>query len=223
MSGWLFRLLAAFALAFATPVWAADLLPGAPSDAVAAARARAQVVAAMCAQVACRKASRAFNLQLADGGIYTLHTSPYPYLDSSGTVVLYPGETITLGISKNGNGLDPPVLISVRDPNGLVDLETPGPASIPRATLTMSLVQDSAKPATSLVAASTMGAMLKYNVRVTMVANGGVHTITSNTCPLLPPQDSTPSFTGFENRPQPIGMMVISNIRVLPPGSPMAC
>jgi len=202
------------------PALAADPPANAP-DPAADAQARARQMAAMCAQVVCRKASRTITLHLADGGNYTLHTSPYPYLDQAGNVVLYPGETITLGFSKTGDELGKPVLVAVRDVDGAVDIGAAQPA--PAMTLSFSLGQDVKKPDTTLIAASTVGAMLKYDARVSMVVQGGVRLVNSNTCPLMPPQGNAPSFSGFENWPQAIGMMVISNIRALPPGTPVRC
>lgn len=216
----LFGLLLAVLGPVSAPALAADPPPGA-ADPAADAQARAKAMAAMCAQVTCRKASRTITLHLADGSDYTLHTSPYPYLDPAGNVVLYPGETITLGFSKTGDALDKPVLVAVRDPGGAVDI---GPVeAAPTMTLSFSLGQDEKKPDTTLIAASTVAAMLKYDVRVSMVVAGGVRMVNSNTCPLMPPQGNAPSFSGFENWPQPIGMMVIGNIHALAPGTPVRC
>jgi len=180
----------------------------------------AQTLAAICAKVPCRKGGRTVVLRMPDNRGFEAKTQPYPFLDDHGTVILYPGETVTIGFNKSGDGLGAPVLLKVTDPDGAVDIGAAGTAA---ASLSFTLKQDDGKPSMMLTAANGVPATLKYNLQMFVPTPDGVRSGHSSTCPLMAPQGSVASFGGFESWPHPILMLAISDIRMLPGGSPMVC
>lgn len=180
----------------------------------------AQVLAALCAKVPCRKGGRTVVLRMPDGRGFESKTQPYPYLDDHGTVILYAGETITIGFNKTAEGLGAPVLLKVSDPEGAVDIGTPGTAA---ASLSFTLKQDDGKPSMMLTAANGVPATLKYSLQMFVPTADGVRNGHSSTCPLMAPPSGVASFGGFESWPHPILMVAIADIRMLPAGAPSAC
>jgi hypothetical protein len=180
----------------------------------------AQTLAAICAKVPCRKGGRPVLLRMPDNRGFETKTQPYPFLDDHGTVILYPGETITIGFNKNGDSLGAPMLLKATDPDGAVDIGAAGTAA---ASLSFTLKQDDGKPSMMLTAANGVAATLKYNLQMFVPTADGVRSGHSSTCPLMAPQGSVASFGGFESWPHPILMLAISDIRMLPAGSGMVC
>ena len=180
----------------------------------------AQTLAAICAKLPCRKGGRSVVLRMPDNRGFESKTQPYPYLDDHGTVILYPGETITIGFNKSGDSLGAPVLLKVTDPDGAVDIGAPATAA---ASLSFTLKQDDGKASMMLTAANAVPATLKYNLQMFVPTPDGVRSGHSSTCPLMAPQGSVASFGGFESWPHPILMLAISDIRQLPAASGMAC
>ena len=202
------------------PVLGLSLVLADMSQAQQPASDPAKALAAMCAKVPCRKGGRSVLLRMPDNRGFQTKTQPFPYLDDRGTVILYPGESITIGFNKDGDALGRPVLVKVTDPDGPVDFGTPGTAA---ATVSFTLKQDDGKPSMMLTADNGVSATLKYDLQMFVPAADGVRSGHSSTCPLMAPQGSVASFGGFESWPHPILMLVISNIRMLPAGSGMAC
>jgi hypothetical protein len=180
----------------------------------------AQVLAAVCAKVPCRKDGRTLVLRMPDNRGLEARTQPYPYLDDHGTVILYAGETITIGFNKNGDGLGAPVLLKVSDPDGAVDIGAAGTAA---ASLSFTLKQDEGKPGMMLTAANGVPATLKYSLQMFVPTADGVRSGHSSTCPLMAPPGGVASFGGFESWPHPILMVAIADIRMLPAGAPSTC
>lgn len=203
-----------FWLVLALSLIAAEFAWAQPSD-------RAQVLAAMCAKVPCRKGGRPLLLRMSDDRGFETKTQAFPYLDDKGTVIVYPGETITIGYDKNGDTPSNPILLKVTDPDGPVDL---GASVKAAATLSFTLKQDDAKPGMMLTVANGVAATLKYDaVMLVPMATGKVEPVPTSTCPLMSPQGSSSTFSGFESWPHPLVMMVITNIHTLPKDAPMVC
>ena len=83
-----------------------------PSDHATAAAAQekaAQDLADLCARVTCRKLPRQVSLRMGDNSSFQIGTRMLPYFDDKGTLVIFPGETITLsyaGDDANGFSTD---------------------------------------------------------------------------------------------------------------------
>lgn len=185
-----------------------------------AADDRAKAIAAMCEKVLCRKTQHDITLRLPDGTSNTAQTQPFPYIAPDGTLLLYAGETITVGFNKAGDTLGSPVLLKVADASGPVDI---GTAPVVDMTLTFQLKQDEGRPSTKLFVTNTIAVRFKYDAQIFVPTANGTKTGRTSTCPVLMPQGAQPNFTSFENWDYPVGMMVITNIRALANDAPQAC
>lgn len=153
---------------------------------------------------------------MGDGKVFETATEGYPYLDSEGTVLIYPGEKIAITLEKKGSGLDAQ-LASVTGLDGPLDL----PAN-PAPTLRFEFEQDP-KLGMMLTATNATNLGIKYDAQMFVPTPNGVKLAHTSICPLMPPQGISPTFSGFENWPHPIVLMVISNIRVQPDDAPRTC
>jgi hypothetical protein len=210
--------------ALSLPVaWAAEPPPGPPSDHAAAAAAQAkaaQDLAALCARVTCRKNPRQVSLRMGDNSSFQIGTRMLPYFDDKGTLIIFPGETITLSYTGDDAKLEHPVLSSVIDPAGPVELP---PSS--GTTVSFRLEQMDGKSDMMLTTTNTTGAIVKFDtvMFVPDPASGNARGSRTTTCPVLPPQGVAPGFSGFENWPQPVVMLLIGNIRALDAAAPRTC
>src|SRR4051812_24798985 len=173
---------------------------------------------AVCAKVLCRKPGHAVQLRLGDGKVFETATEGYPYLDDENGVFIYPGETIAITLEKKGGELDAQ-LAGVTGLDGAVDLPVK-PAST--HTLSFTFKQDP-KVGMILTATNATNLALKYDARMFVPTPEGVKPIRTSVCPLLPPQGTAPTFSGVEDWPHPIVMMVLRNIRIQPDGAPQTC
>lgn len=88
--------------------------PGA-TDHAAAAEAQAKAaadLAALCARVTCRKIPRQVNLRMRDNSSFQIGTRMLPYFDDKGTLIIFPGESITLSYAGDDAKLEHPALSS---------------------------------------------------------------------------------------------------------------
>jgi hypothetical protein len=179
---------------------------------------RSEALAAVCAKVLCRKPGHVFQLHMADGKIFETTTEGYPYLDDKGAVLIYPGETIAITLEMQGGGLRAQ-LTNVMGLDGPLDLPA-GSASL--STLSFTLKQDP-KIGMMLTATNAINLAIKYDAQMFVPTPAGVKLVHTSICPLLPPQGDAKTFSGLENWPYPIVMMVLSNIRVQPDGASRTC
>lgn len=202
--------------------WAADP-PGVPDHAAAAeAQAKAaQDLAALCARVTCRQTPRQLILRMPDNSSFQIGTRLLPYFDDKGTMILFPGETITLSYAGEDAKLEHPVLSSVSDPAGPV-APLPPPSG---SNVSFKLEQMDGKPDMMLTVINTTKATVKFDtvMFVPDPASGNARGSHTTACPVLPPQGNAPSFSDLENWPQPVVMLLIGNIRALDSSAPRTC
>ncbi|HEX4027798.1 MAG TPA: hypothetical protein VHX18_09275 [Rhizomicrobium sp.] len=200
---------------------AAEPPGGADHAAAAEAQAKAAAdLAALCARVTCRKIPRQMSLRMRDNSSFQIGTRMLPYFDDKGTLIIFPGETITLSYAGDDAKLEHPALSSVIDPAGPVALP---PFS--GTTVSFKLEQMDGKPDMMLSVANTTGAIVKFDtvMFVPDPASGNARGSRTTACPVLPPQGRAPSFSDLENWPQPIVMLLIGNIRALDAAARRAC
>lgn len=173
-----------------------------------------------CPKQPCRKGGRTILLGLPGNQGVETKTHPYPYLDGQDSLILYPGEMVTIGFNREGGTWGHPMLVRVTDPDGPVNLGTPAPAA---ATLSFALEQDQGKPNMMLIAANGIPAMVKYDVATYVPTDDGVQVDHVATCPLAARPGSSGASSGFETWPHLVVMVVITNIRMMPPGFPAQC
>lgn len=201
---------------------AAAAVPDTPPDAHAAAEASfAEALAAECAHVTCRKAVRPVILRMVDGSEFRIDTRPLPYLDDKGTLILFADESVTLSYPEDDEKLEHPVVSAIKDPLGTIDL----PAAASTRSLTFSFRQMTDKPDMVLGITNTTKAMVKYDAVAFFpdVVNHNARGSHTATCALPPPEDNAPRTLGLEHWPQPLVMLIITNIRALEPGALRAC
>ena len=183
--------------------------------------ARIQSLERICAKVACRKSVRTLSLRAAGGKEVEASTERYPYLDDHGSIVIYPGETISVALPGQDEGLGQPTLVAVTDPDGPVALSS---AAAGPANLSFQLEEfGKDKPGMLLRIDNQINSALKYDLTMFVAAGDGFRAMHTSACTLLPPQSGLKSFGGFESWPHPIVMLVISNIHGLPKGTPQSC
>ena len=179
---------------------------------------QAQALADTCAKVACRKQSRSITLRASGSNVARFPTQLFPYLDTKGQLIIYPGETITLALPQDGKGA--PALAKVADENGEVEIR---PLAGGEASLSFSFKQMDGKPDMLLTVTNSVAATFKYDTVMLAATPNGMRPSPTSTCPLLPPQGSAPSFSGLEHWPYPIALLLISNIRPLAAGDDKSC
>jgi hypothetical protein len=197
------------------------LLAGQPllaADAVTGDSDRAAALAAMCAKVPCRKTVRSYTLRGPEGTSIQNMTGPYPYVDDQGTVILYPEETIVASLPITGDKLGVPVLLRVTDPGGTVDF-APMTEGVP--TISFTLRQDD-RLGMVLMVTNMSKVGLKYEAYAYIPGPAGARPSRTSTCPLVASQSKI-GFTGMENWPQPIVMMILTNLHIVPSGGAMVC
>ena len=202
----------------APPVWAVD--PPAGHGQVDE-EAAAKELAAVCAKVTCRKTSRILTLRMPSNSSFQISTRPLPYLDDKGTLIMFAGESITLSYAADDQKLEHPILSAVHDPLGSVELPPP-PSG---AAVTFDLSQMDGRAGMMLTVTNTTKVIVKYDAVMFVAdpASGGARGRRTTACPVLPPQGNASSFAGFESWPQPIVMMLITNIRALPADASQVC
>jgi hypothetical protein len=180
--------------------------------------ARAQALAAECAKVPCRKSATSFELRTKDG-VFQGQTQPVPWLDDQGTVILFPGESVTIGYPTDDSALARPELYAHAGPDEVMV----GPAARLGPILTFDLKQMDGKPDMMMTGTNRVKATIKFDIVMYVPTPAGVRAMRTSACPLMPPQGSRDSFSGFEHWPHPIAMMVITHIRAMPAGAAMTC
>lgn len=186
-----------------------------------AAAEQAAALAAQCAKLACRKGDQTVEMRMdAQRGI-RFKAQPLPYIDSNGAVILYPGEAITISLAEENGKLAVPRLVSVTMPTGPVDL---GALADPAATntVTFALTQDIGKPDMQLVATNRTKLLLKYSATMGLPSESGMKPARTSICPLFP-ATLPEGFAGHETWPHPIGILILSNLHIIPQGGPMNC
>jgi hypothetical protein len=213
--------LAALALLASPAAGAVPDDPSPPPDRAAAEAALAQMLAQECAKVTCRKGVRQVSLRMKDGSSFDIATRPLPYIDDKGTLVLFAGESVTLSFPDDDTKLEHPALSAVKDPLGPVDLPPPAASA---QSLGFSFGQLDGKPDMALGVTNLTKATVKYDVLMFIpdAAAGNARAAKTTACSVPPPPDNKPTF-GLEHWPQPLVMLVITNIRAQDPGTPRSC
>lgn len=193
-----------------------------PADRAAAEASFAQVLAAECAKVPCRKAVRMVDLRMPDGSSFQIATRPLPYFDEKGTLILFAGEQVALSYAEDDEKLERPVLTSITDPLGPVEL----PASTYQRQISFTFLQADGKVDMMLGVSNSTKAILKYDAVgfVPDVVNHNARGGHVTTCSLSPPEDGgdKPNLA-LEHWPEPMVMVMITNIRALAQGALRSC
>jgi hypothetical protein len=214
--------LAAF-LAIPAASSAAQDLRTPPADRAAAEASFGQALASECAKVSCRKGVRNVDLRMPDGSSFQIATRPLPYIDEQGTLVLFAGEQVALAYGEDDVKLEHPVLASVTDPLGPVEL--PAPAS--KRLISFTFLQANGKVDMMLGVTNSTKANLKYDATgfqpdvVNHNARGG--RISTGSVPPPPDDGSDKSNVALQTWPEPMVMVMINNIRALAPGALRSC
>lgn len=219
--------LAASLMVFAAPGFAAGPPPtptaAAPATGPTPAERQAQL-AALCAKVPCRKESRQIEIRADAQHGFRYTNQQLPYVDPDGTIILYPGETITVSLAADGDKLAVPKIVSVSDSTGAVDLgDAANKSAVPETTMTFAFSQIPGKPDMILFATNRTKLMLKYSAIIMTPSEQGLKASRTTICPVLPSNDPKLGFTGTESWQQGIGMLIVTNLHILPSDGSTAC
>lgn len=173
-----------------------------------------------CVNLTCRTTARHFSLQTVDGKTVEGDTLPFPYVNDKGTVFVYPDETVSVALVRQGDKLAPPIFVTATDPRGTVASKQPNTAP---ANFSFQLRQLDKEHGMILVMTNRLDANVKLDLVMYVPVAGGMRGIHNSSCPMLAPQLLQQSFGGVEQWPHPVMMMAISNIHILPPGAPRVC
>ena len=171
-----------------------------------------------CASLACRTSERHFSLRTRDGKTVEGTTARFPYVNDKGTIFVYPGETVGVSITRDGDRLTPPVFAAATDPDGTTASKQAAPAN-----LSFTLRQMDGRADIILEIANRIDASVKLDLVMYVPIAGGMRAVRTSSCPLLPPQGGLPAFTGIESWPHPVMMIAISDIHILPAGAARVC
>lgn len=173
-----------------------------------------------CASLTCRASARHFSLRTPDGKTVEGDTLPFPYVNDRGTVFVYPDETVSVSLVRQGEKLAPPVFVAATDPGGTTASKQ---ADVTPANFSFQLRQLDKVPGTVLIITNRMDADIKLDLVMYVPISGGMRAVHTSSCPVLPPQNGQKSFSGIEQWPHPVMMVAIAGIHVLPPGAPRVC
>ena len=182
-----------------------------------------------CAKTACREGG--FNLAIAvDKDHYTtIPVTHSPYVLPDGSILIFPGETLVFELPMEEEKIGIPKFVAEYLPERPAERDPQAPSVTPRDLPKLDKTQ---LPANSFVLSyGPMGREPGMNldmwqnspktVKVDAVMSvirrdKYIHARTS-TCPLMP------KIIGFEMWQDPMGPMILQNIRILPDGSGMVC
>lgn len=205
------------------------LLAAAPS----ATGAESDGAAEVCASTLCRTGD--FKLAVFfDKDHYTgISVTHSPYVLPDGSILIFPGETLAFEVPFDGEKIGTPKFLGeyqpqypmMRDPEG-----PPAPPSnlpkleqLPPNTLVLSYGQMGGRaqsdPLMMLTLSHNLPKALKVDAIMTVIRPRATvyEQAPTSTCPVIA------KGAGFESWPDPLGPMVLRNIRVLPDGAPMVC
>lgn len=213
---------------FPAMIFAALALPGSaiakPDAAAPAPRSSDQQaiddLVHQCVSQTCRTSARHFSLRAPDGKAVEGDTLPFPYVNDKGTVFVYPDETVSVSLARQGDKLAPPVFVAATDPGGTT---TSKQADVTPANFSFQLRQLDKVPGTVLIITNRMDANIKLDLVMYVPITGGMRAVHTSSCPVLPPQSGQQSFAGIEQWPHPVMMVAIADIHILPPGAPRVC
>ncbi len=205
---------AAYSLIFPATGHSANSDMPAPTDTPAARRA---ALAAVCAKTSCRPGSRKIDLRMPEeNALYGFETGPLPYLDPAGEVIIYPGETIVVSLTKGDAGQTVLKLVSVTDPDGAVQLGTDAQTDFDEATLfAFRFVQAEDKPDMNLVATNHTDMNIKFSAWMAVPTKDGIRQFPTTVCTVLA-STTKDGFFGDETWPHPIAMLILSDFHTAP-------
>ena len=163
--------------------------------------ARAKELAEICTMVTCRMEPHELRLR-AEGGSLVTTTDLLPYVHD-GTVVLYPGESVTVDFAADGSMIDMPRFARLASAGDAV-----GMPSDARASVTLNFSQTDGKPDMLLVLKSSLGFAVKYDAYMYVPTPNGVESGYTSSCPL------NAGLSATEHWPHAIMMIVLTNFRL---------
>jgi hypothetical protein len=191
------------------------------AGALIAGAAHAADPSAACATQACRKGGFSVALRVDDKTFTTIPVSHSPYVMPSGAILIFPGETIAVQFTLNGDKLTAPKFLKAYAPrlpaqvskNGkLSDPDTAGlskddAGALPPNTVLLSYGQFKGQPGMVLEFEHNMPRNVKVDAIMAAIKTGGYDQKPASTCPVKP------KLIGFETWQQPLGPMLLGNAR----------
>ncbi len=198
---------------------------------------KAANVDVLCATTACRKGGYEVVVRYDAQRYQTVPVSRSPYVTPDGRIIIFPGETIAVQFTVDGDTLSAPKFIGQYamsksfamqvEVNGKtianpLDSTLPvlsqgaeGGGELPPNTLLITYGQPPGEPGMMMALTSNMPRLLKLNAELSLIRKGGYDWQRTSTCPI--------HLTSFESWPSAQGPMFLSNFRFLPKDAKMVC
>lgn len=187
----------------------------------AALPAHAADPAAVCATQACRAGGFSIALRVDDKTFTTIPVSRSPYVLPNGAIMIFPGETIAVQFTPDGDKLTAPKFLKVYAPRlpaqvskdgKLSDPDTAGlskddAGALPPNTLLLSYGQFKGQPGMVLELEHNMPRTVKVDAIMAIIQDGKYVQKPTSTCPVKT------KLVGFETWPQAMGPMALTNVR----------
>jgi hypothetical protein len=220
----LISILAVAALAAGAPV-KAQTAP-APADTV-------------CQTTACRPGGIDIVVRVDKDHYQTVPVKPAPYVLPDGQILIFPGETIAVQFTRNGDTLSAPVFYRRFAPQFPAQIEVGGKAAddpanaglpaikgemskdkmvdLPPNTLLLSYGQADGQPGMMLTIDHNFPKALKLDATMFLIGKGRYDQQPTSTCPIQV------GLSSFEMWPNPIGPLTLKGFRLLQVGGKMTC
>ncbi len=194
---------------------------------------------ALCAQIACRKGGYEAVIRVDDKRYTTVPVSRSPYIMDDGSILIFPGETIAVQFTIDKDQPGHPTMIKRFAPKLLANISTPsGPvadsanadlpvlkeglpaqetAELPPNTLVISYGQFEGQSGMVLEVEHNLPHTLKVDAIIALIKPGSYVQHYTSTCPIMP------KMFGTESWPEPLGPLIIRNVRFLPDSNQISC
>jgi hypothetical protein len=182
--------------------------------------------AAVCASQACRTGGSNVALRVDDKTFTTIPVSHSPYVLPNGAILIFPGETIAVQFTVDGDKLTAPKFLKAYAPRlpaqvskdgKLSDPDTSGltkddAGALPPNTLLLSYGQFKGQPGMVLELEHNMPRTVKIDAIMAVIQGGNYVQKPTSTCPIKT------KLVGFETWQQPLGPMMVANTRFVADG-----
>lgn len=227
-----------FALGAACLLWNGGALAQTPPSQAPAAQPPASVLEA-CAKAACRKALKDVVIRIDDTKFRTIPAPLSPYLLDPTSLLLFPGETVVIQFTVEGDAitgakllerlspqLPAPLMLEgkiVANPDDADLRKAPGGmpkemmATFPANVMVLSYGQVNGKPDTMLQMTHNLSRNIKFDAIMAVFGPEGYVQRSTTSCPVRP------NVLGVEHWPHPIGPMILAKARLMPDGANMSC
>lgn len=192
-----------------------------------------------CVAIACRAGGFDAVVRVDKDHYQTVPVTHSPYVLPDGEILMFPGETIAVQFTRDGDTLSAPVFYRRLAPRFPAHIETDGKvtndsanaglpaikgelskekmADLPSNTLLLSYGQADGQPGMMLTVDHNFPKALKLDATMFLIGKGGYEGQKTSTCPIRP------GLSSVESWPNPIGPMLLKGFRLMSDSDKMVC